>query len=158
MEHEEEVERTRGKLVLNVALGALNTLAAVAEVGKPRWLFDMLHKEPDGAVMAKYKEFGYAMDAMHKPSPDPHARELPTDMRTWCIRLWKGVALQLLMSFVIMAFAGAVFYFVGPDMEELERRLAGGAAAAADAAAGRGATPQIPLRPPEPDDEWDREL
>ena len=104
-EHEEEAERTRGGLVLNVATGALNTLAAVYDVGKPRWLFDMLTKEGDGEVMKKYKEFGYAMGKIHEPPPDPYARDLPYDMKSWCSKLWKAVALQLIVSSVIMRSA-----------------------------------------------------
>lgn len=79
--HEEEAERNRAMLVMNVAMGALNTLAAVQEVGKPHWLFDMLHKDPHGAVMKKYAEFGYAMDALAKRPSDPRVQDLPVDMK-----------------------------------------------------------------------------
>lgn len=118
-EQEEDVERKRGMLVLNVALGALNTLAAVYEIGKARWLFDMLHSEPDGEVMRKYKQFGYALDEMGKPPPDPLTRDLPVDMKSWCSKLWKAVALQLVISLAMMGLMAVFLHFFGPDWETL---------------------------------------
>ena len=65
----------------------------------------MLTKEPDGEVMKKYKDFGYAMDKVHEPARDEYARDLPYDMKGWCTKLWKAVALQLIVSAVIMRCA-----------------------------------------------------
>lgn len=76
----DEAERRRSLLVLDVAMGALNTLAAVHEIGKPQWLFDILHQEPNGAVMQKYKDLGYALDELRKPS-DQYSDDLPIDMK-----------------------------------------------------------------------------
>ncbi|KAL1515698.1 hypothetical protein AB1Y20_002315 [Prymnesium parvum] len=118
-EEGDEKERTRGLLVLNVAMGALNTLAAVNDIGKPRWLFDMLHSEPEGPVMKKYKDFGYALDELGKPPVDPYARELPVDMKSWCSKLWKAVALQMAISLVLMSVALSVLHHFGPDWEAM---------------------------------------
>lgn len=137
-EHEEEGMREKAKRVLGVAMGALNTLAAVTEVGKASWLFDMLHDEPNGEVMKKYKELGYAIEAVHAPPPDPRA--LPTDWNSWCQKLWKGVLLQTLMVGVFGAIAYPLIRYFGPDWDTMGENVL----AAAGLQHGHG---QPPLRP-----------
>ena len=123
---EDPAEKQRGVRVLSVALGAMNTLAAINEVGNPRWLFDMLHKDPDGEVMKKYKDFGYGMEVLHAPPVDPYERDLPHDLSSWCRRLWKAVALQMIVAIVVCIPMALLFFFFGPDMETMEANMLSG--------------------------------
>ena len=108
--------------VLDVAAGALNTLAAAEAHGGMRAMFDVLARDADGDVARKYLDNGFAKEELRAMA----AAEANGDALTW--RDYGRIVLRQAMIALVAAIIAALL--ARHYGEELEQRVAEAHAAA----------------------------
>ena len=112
----DQAERNQGVRVLDVAAGALNTLAAAEAHGGMRAMFDVLARDGDGDVARKYLDNGFAKEELRAMA----AAEANGDALTW--RDYGRIVLrQAVIALVAAIIAALLARHYG---EELEQRVA----------------------------------
>lgn len=100
----------RGKRVLVVAMGALNTLCACEHEGGAHRLFDALLGEPKSALQTKYTACEFAAECVANPPDDP--RDAPPPEPSLWRKLGRAMMLQIGMSLAMMAVMYVAQHFM----------------------------------------------
>jgi len=98
--------RAQAKRVFDVAVCALNTVAACAAAGGARRLFDEMLREPQGQMARRYRASEFAIDVLKGAPPDPTRPEdlgKVDDHGSWPIA--RSVFWQLLIALMTSGFA-----------------------------------------------------
>ena len=99
----------RLRQIFDVAVGALNTVAACEAAGGARRLFDEMHREPEGSTARRYRALEFATEQLRHPAPDPRATEV--DPKDW--PLLRALVLQVIVGLLASGCALLILRAMG---------------------------------------------
>ena len=106
----------RLRQIFDVAVGALNTVAACEAAGGARRLFDEMHREPEGPTARRYRALEFATEQLRHPAPDPRATEV--DPKDW--PLLRALVLQVIVGLLASGCALLILRAMGSEAEPSE--------------------------------------
>lgn len=126
----------QARRVFEVALCALNTVAAIEAAGGARALFDELVRAPEGETAERYKSYAFASEVLQGPPPDLYDEPPEPDPKSW--PMLRALGWQLLVSLGSCVLVLLMQALLGPQMVLPDEAIA---AARARSQAGDGGFP-----------------